>query len=275
MEKTRFIPAGQHWRKVLFEVIFEAETPAGKAFDILLLIAILASTLTVMLESVPGLKFRHGELFVVLEWSFTLLFTVEYLLRLVCLRNPLKYMLSFYGVIDFLSFAPTYISLLQAGAQTFLVLRLLRLMRIFRLLKLSEYLNAATLLQSALVASRRKILVFMFAVLIGVLILGSMAYAIEGAENGFVSIPTSVYWAIVTLTTVGYGDIAPQTTLGKLLASVVMLLGYSVIAVPTGIVSAELARQASSPSARSCPACGRDGHDSDAGYCKYCGSKMK
>lgn len=262
------------WRGKLYQVIFEADTPSGKGFDIVLLYAILASTLTVVLESVPELRAQYGPLFYVLEWVFTILFTGEYVLRIACLRNPTGYIFSFFGIVDFLAVLPTYISLLVPGAQPFLILRLLRLLRVFRILKLGAYLSAAELLRNAIYASRRKIFVFLFAVLIGVLIVGTLAYAIEGEERGFTSIPTSVYWAIVTITTVGYGDLAPQTTLGKFLASVAMLMGYAVIAVPTGIVTTEMARGSKKETSRGCPACGRDGHDPDAEYCKYCGGEL-
>ncbi|MFP4163102.1 MAG: ion transporter [Chitinispirillaceae bacterium] len=274
MDQSKNNSSPVSWREKLNEIIFEAETFRGKAFDVVLLIAILGSTLTVVLESVPELRNQFRPLFFYLEWGFTILFTIEYIMRLMCLRHPAGYMSSFFGVIDLLAVLPTYIGLLIPGAQSFLILRLLRLLRVFRILKLGAYLSAASLLRNAILASKRKVLVFLFAVLIMVLILGSMAYAIEGERHGFVSIPTSVYWAIVTITTVGYGDLAPQTTLGKLLASVAMLLGYAIIAVPTGIVTAEMARGSSSVSTRACSFCDRGGHDPDADYCKFCGGKL-
>ncbi len=261
-------------RGKLYQVTFQADTPLGKGFDVVILFAILASTLTVVLESVSGLRIQYGTIFIVLEWVFTILFTIEYILRIACLRSPTGYIFSFFGIVDLLAVLPTYISLLVPGAQPFLILRLLRLLRVFRILKLGAYLSAAELLRNAIYSSRRKIIVFLFAVLIGVLIVGALVYAIEGEEHGFTSIPTSVYWAIVTITTVGYGDLAPQTTFGKFLASVAMLMGYAVIAVPTGIVTTEMARGSKKVSSRPCPKCGRDGHDPDAEYCKYCGGKL-
>ncbi len=230
---------GPRWRSKLHEVVFEADTPAGKAFDIALLVLILGSILVVVLESVPAVRARHGRTFWAAEWVFTILFTVEYLLRLVSVRRPGRYVRSFFGIVDLLAVLPTYLSLLLPGAQALLVVRALRLLRVFRILKLGEFLGEAQMLAQALKASVRKIAVFLQAVLVMVLIIGSLMYLIETPESGFTSIPQSIYWAIVTLTTVGYGDIAPQTVLGKILASLVMILGYGLIAVPTGIVTVE------------------------------------
>ncbi len=265
------------WRDRLHEIIFEAETPTGKAFDIVLLISICISVLVVMLESVPFIQVRYGEQLLYIEWFFTLLFTVEYILRLISVLRPLAYARSFFGVVDFLSIVPTYLGLFVSGAQYLLVIRILRLLRIFRVLKLVEYIEESRELTTALWASRRKISVFLLTVVTLVFIIGSAMYVIEGPENGFTSIPTGIYWSVVTLTTVGYGDIAPQTALGKTLATIVMLMGYGIIAVPTGIVTMELSRGRPRPQdalTRACPTCGREGHDPDAEYCKYCGSGL-
>ncbi|KAB2963322.1 MAG: ion transporter [Thermoanaerobaculia bacterium] len=263
------------WRRRLHGVVFEAETPAGRAFDYTLLALILASVAAVLAESVPELRARHGALLRALEWGFTLLFTLEYGLRLAAVRRPLVWARSFYGVVDLLAVLPTYLALVLPGAQTLLVLRALRLLRIFRILKLAALLDEAAVLRAALVASRRKVFVFLSTVMILVLLIGSAMYLVEGEENGFVSIPISIYWAIVTLTTVGYGDLAPQTPLGRLLASLVMLLGYAILAVPTGIVTSELiAAHGRRPTTEACPACGHAAHDHDALYCKLCGAKL-
>lgn len=264
------------WRHRLHEVIFEAETKAGRAFDIALLAVILASVAVVLAESVPELRTVHGDLFRAIEWGFTALFTAEYLLRLLAVRRPLAWARSFFGVIDLLAVLPTWLALVVPGAQTLLVLRALRLLRIFRIFKLAAFLAEANLLRAALAASRRKIFVFLATVLLLVLVLGSLIYLVEGEEAGFVSIPRSMYWAIVTLTTVGYGDLAPQSALGRFVASIVMLLGYSILAVPTGIFTGELlaAARRRGVSNQACPSCGLEGHDSDARHCKFCGAKL-
>ena len=265
----------QPWRERLHEVIFEAETPAGKAFDVALLLCIVASVVTVLLESVASIRAQHGPILRALEWGFTLLFTVEYVLRLACVRRPLRYALSFFGLVDLLAIVPTYLSFFVAGAQSLIVIRALRLLRIFRVLKLGHFVGEARMLRAALHASLRKITVFLGTVLTIVLIVGALMYLVEGETSGFTSIPQSMYWAIVTLTTVGYGDIAPQTILGKLLASVVMILGYGIIAVPTGIVTVELAHARRAPiTTEACPDCGAGGHDSDAVFCKFCGGRL-
>ena len=270
--ETRLAP----WRQKLFEVIFEADTPGGRAFDVGLIICILASVTVVMLDSVGPVRERFGGWLQGAEWFFTILFTIEYIFRLACVGRPIRYAASFFGLVDLLAILPTYVSLLVPGTRYFLVVRILRVLRIFRILKLGTCLQEAHLLRRALLASRRKILVFLFAVLTMVVILGSLIYLIEGPENGFTSIPTSVYWAIVTLTTVGYGDISPQTPWGQVLASLVMILGYSIIAVPTGIVTVHLAdeHRKGPVCGQACPSCGAEGHDADARHCKYCGTRL-
>lgn len=268
------IPVGST-RERLHETVFEAETPTGKAFDIALLGAILLSVLAVILDSVTSIRTEHGGLLRILEWAFTVLFTAEYGLRIYCAPRPTRYIRSFFGLVDLISILPTYLSFFIAGSQSLLVIRALRLLRVFRVLKLAHYLGEANVLMNALRASRPKITVFLGAVVTAVVIVGAAMYLIEGEENGFVNIPTAMYWAIVTMTTVGYGDIAPQTIPGQILASILMILGYGIIAVPTGIVSAELVRKLPKPvSTRACPSCGDDGHDPDATHCKYCGSGL-
>lgn len=263
-------------RARLHEVIFESDTPAGRYFDLALIWLILLSVATVLLESVREVRGQYGKLLYALEWLFTLLFTVEYFLRLLSVRRPLRYARSFFGVIDLLAIIPTYLSIFVPGSQYLLVIRILRLLRVFRLLKLSEYVAEADTLRHALRASRRKISVFISAVVLLVVIIGTLMYVIEGEVNGFTSIPRSIYWAIVTLTTVGYGDLSPKTSVGQIVASIVMITGYGIIAVPTGIVSVELAQavRRKTVSGQSCPSCGVEGHDPDAIYCKYCGAKL-
>ena len=265
----------KNWRARLHEIIFGAETTAGKTFDVLLIASIFLSVIVVMLDSVALINAVYGRLFFYLEWFFTLLFTIEYLLRLGCIGRPWRYAASFFGIIDLLAILPTYLSLLLPGAEIFLVIRILRVLRIFRVLKLVQYIGEANLLIQAMKASMRKITVFLFAVLSLVIIFGSLIYVIEGEPNGFTSIPRSVYWAIVTMTTVGYGDISPKTGFGQALAALVMIIGYSIIAVPTGIVTAEIAQQFKKrTSNRPCPECGANNHDDDAEYCKYCGASL-
>jgi voltage-gated potassium channel len=268
-------PRTATWRNRLHEIIFEADTPAGRAFDVLLLWSIVLSVLAVLLESVPSVQGRYKQLLRIAEWIFTILFTVEYALRLISVGRPLRYATSFFGVIDLLAIVPTYLSVLLPGAQTLLVIRALRLLRVFRVLKLVRFLEESRVLGQALRASRHKITVFLGTVLTLVLILGTLMYLIEGEVHGFDSIPRSMYWAIVTLTTVGYGDIAPATIPGQILASLVMILGYSIIAVPTGIVTVELSRATQAQvSTQACPQCSAEGHDADAKHCKYCGAKL-
>lgn len=262
-------------RKELYEIIFEADTPAGKMFDVTLLIIILLSVLLVMLESVPGIRQSHRELLIILEWAITLIFTIEYIVRILVVKKPWKYILSFYGIIDFLAVLPTYLSLIMVGSQSLIVIRMLRLLRIFRILKLTRYTQAGRTLARAIWASREKVSVFIFFVVILVVIIGTIMYLVEGEASGFSSIPVSIYWAVVTLTTVGYGDISPATALGQFLASFVMIMGYAIIAVPTGIVTAEMISSSSKDdNTQVCPNCLHDKHDNDAIHCKKCGAKL-
>ncbi|MDO1449139.1 ion transporter [Rhodocytophaga aerolata] len=264
------------WRNRLYEIIFEADTPAGRRFDIALLIAILLSIVVVMLESVSSIQANYGDWLRTLEWFFTFLFTAEYLARLIAVRNPRRYIFSFLGIIDFLAIIPTYLSIVFVGSQYLLVIRTIRLLRIFRILKLSRYLGEATVLTTALKASRHKIVVFLLTVVSIVIIAGTLMYLVEGPENGFTSIPISIYWSIVTLTTVGYGDIAPKTVLGQALASFIMITGYGIIAVPTGIVTSELSKISykSTVSTQTCPNCLAQDHDTGSAYCKHCGTRL-
>ncbi|MEN8141333.1 MAG: ion transporter [Thermodesulfobacteriota bacterium] len=265
------------WRLRLHEIIFEADTRGGKAFDLCLIASIVMSVLAVMLDSVAAVHIPYARQLFLLEWFFTLLFTVEYLLRLVSTKAPWRYARSFFGLVDLLAIIPTYISLFLPGGKYLLVIRILRILRVFRVLKLVWYLKEAHLLLVALGASRRKITVFLFVVLTLVVVFGSFMYVIEGDQNGFTSIPRSIYWAIVTMTTVGYGDISPQTNLGQSVASLIMIIGYAILAVPTGIVTVEMANAWSQDklSCQVCRYCNREGHDSDATYCKFCGGGLK
>ncbi len=267
--------AQEKWRAVIHEIIFEADTPKGKLFDVLLIFSILFSVIIVMLDSVTAIRNQYGTALFIIEWLFTILFTIEYILRIICIGRPIRYITSFFGIVDFLAILPTYLSLILPGSHYFIVIRILRVLRIFRVLKLAKYLGEASMLVTALKASSRKISIFLFFVLILVVIIGSLMYMIEGHANGFTSIPRGVYWAIVTLTTVGYGDISPNTALGQALAAVVMILGYGILAVPTGIVTFEMAGAFEQEvTTRSCPECVSEGHDKDAEYCKYCGAKI-
>jgi len=264
-------------KKKIYIIIFGTETPAGKMFDVALLTMIILSVTVVILESVRPLRESYHDLFTNVEWIFTLVFTLEYLLRIYSAPNPRKYITSFFGIIDLLAILPTYMGLIFDQSTFLLTIRALRLLRIFRVFKLGRYLKEAAILVKALQLSIHKIIVFFGAVLTLVLILGSLLYLIEGEENGYTSIPQSVYWAIVTITTVGYGDIAPVTVLGKILASIAMLTGFSIIAVPTGIISVEISKAVRSEKksrAKSCSDCGHDTHDNDAVYCKICGKKL-
>jgi voltage-gated potassium channel len=255
-------------------VIFEADTPAGRAFDIALLVAVVVSVLAVVLESVAEIRSRYGPALRAIEWTITGLFTVEYALRLLAVQQPWRYARSFYGIVDLLAIVPTYLAMAVPQTQSFMVIRAIRLLRVFRILKLAHFLYEADVLVTALRASRRKITVFLGGIVTVVVIVGTLMYVIEGEAHGFTSIPTSMYWAVVTMTTVGYGDIAPRTPLGQFLASLLMILGYGVIAVPTGIVSVELANASRAVSRQACPACGAEGHDVDAAHCKYCGAPL-
>jgi voltage-gated potassium channel len=261
-------------RAKLHEVIFEADTPAGKAFDVVLLVLIVASVLAVVLESVTSIREHYGSLLRGFEWLVTILFTIEYVLRLYSVGRPLSYARSFFGVVDLLAILPTYLSLVFTGAQSLLVIRALRLLRVFRVLKLVRFVGEAAQLREALRASARKITIFIGAVLTVALVAGTVIYLIEGEESGFTSIPQAMYWAIVTMTTVGYGDVAPQTVWGKFLATVIMILGYGIIAVPTGIVSVEMHAAARTISTQACPSCSSEGHDPDAKFCKNCGAGL-
>lgn len=263
-------------RQRLYRVIFEHDTRPGRAFDIALLVAIVLSVAVVMLDSVAAISARFGRELKAIEWFFTILFTIEYLLRLYSVPRPVHYARSFFGIVDLLAILPTYLSLVFPTGRFLLTIRILRVLRVFRVLKLVQFLGEANVLGRALRASRHKIGVFLLTVLSIVVIVGSLMYVIEGPESGFTSIPVSIYWAIVTLTTVGYGDIAPQTALGQTLASLLMITGFGIIAVPTGIVTVELGRAAAEVQAARppCAVCGRGGHASDAAYCKYCGAEL-
>ena len=261
-------------RSRVHEIIFEADTFWGKVFDVVLLIAIVMSVIAVMLETVTEVQIKYGRQLAIAEWVFTILFTIEYIARLWAVNKPWKYASSFFGIIDLLSILPNYIGLFVSGAQAFMVLRSIRLLRVFRVFKLVRFLGEASQLSSALRASRAKFIVFVGGVFILVVILGTLMYIIEGGENGFTSIPKSIYWAVVTLTTVGYGDIAPSTALGQSLATLIMILGYGIIAVPTGIVTAEMAQGFKSTSTKSCHNCSAEGHLDDAEFCYRCGEKL-
>ncbi|MGQ7243005.1 ion transporter [Salinicola sp. V024] len=265
---------GSSLRKRLFQIIFESDTPLAKAFDITLITLILVSVATVFLDSVPGLHKRYGEIFYVVEWGFTLIFTLELVLRLYCLDRPLRYLRSFYGILDLLAILPTWLALFIPGAQSLLVVRVLRVLRVFRVLRLMEFVGEGRMLVEALQRSQRKILLFLTTILLIITIFGSVIYMIEPPEAGFTSMPRAMYWAVVTLTTVGYGDIAPVTPLGQFISAFMMVLGYSIIAVPTGVFSAEVIRsiQRERYSEEACPGCGREGHEQDAKYCRFCGS---
>ncbi|HEX4853142.1 ion transporter [Arenimonas sp.] len=271
----RFSPAAESgWRARWFEIIFRHEPGAPRRFDLLLIGAIVASVVVVILDSEAGLHARFGPWFYAIEWGFTLLFTAEYLARLAVVKHPLRYARSFYGVIDLLSILPTYLSLVLPGSQALLVVRILRILRIFRVLKLMEYTEAGGLLVGALYRSRRKIAVFMLAVLTLVVIFGAAMYVVEGPENGFTSIPIAMYWAIVTMATVGFGDITPLTPLGRFVTSVLILIGYGIIAVPTGIYTAELAAGLRERRKVACPGCGLAEHEPDAAHCRRCGTAL-
>ncbi|HEY8568825.1 ion transporter [Microbulbifer sp.] len=263
-------------RKWLNEVIFGTDTPAGKYFDVVLIWTILFSVVLVLLASVESWWVRYGDIFFALEWFFTALFTVEYLTRIYCARDRRSYIFSFYGLVDLLAILPSYLALMYTGATYLMVIRLLRVLRIFRVLKLVRYLSDANLLVRSLWQARRRILVFYASVLVLCIIFGSVMFIVEGPQNGFTSIPKSIYWTIVTITTVGFGDITPHTAWGQAIASMTMLIGYSIIAVPTGIVTAELAHELGREKQLArCHNCGRAGHDADSEFCKHCGYKLE
>ena len=265
------------WRLRLYIVIFEADTRAGRLFDQWLIAIILSSIAVVVLDSVQSFGARYDALFNVLEWSFTIAFTLEYVARLVCVRHPLRYALSFYGLVDLLAVLPTYLALFVPGVHALIDVRVLRLLRVFRIFKLTAYMSEYQSLARALAASRRKIMVFLMAVLMIVLIMGTVMYVVEGPGNGFANIPTAVYWAVTTMTTVGFGDITPKTDLGRLIASMMMLLGWGILAVPTGIVTSEmtaLRRPAPAPTNRTCHECLTEGQTLEAQYCFHCGSRL-
>jgi voltage-gated potassium channel len=263
-------------RRRLHEIIFESDTPAGRGFDLILLWTVILSVLVVMIESIASIRSEYGEVLRAVEWIFTGLFSLEYLLRLLAVRRPLRYATSFFGVVDLLAILPTFISLLVPGAQALLIVRIARLLRVFRILKLASFLHEADVLRRALAASRAKITVFLGAVIAVVVVTGTLMYLIEHENPGFDNIPRAIYWAIVTLTTVGFGDITPKTPLGQILSSFIMIMGYGIIAVPTGIVSVELANASRETviSGQSCPSCSAEGHQPDAKYCRRCGHAM-
>lgn len=262
------------WRQSLYVVIFEADTRAGRYFDLSLIAAIVFSVIVVILDSVAPIAQRHARLFDVLEWGITFLFSAEYLLRLLCVRHPIRYMTSAFGIIDLLSILPTYIALFFPEAYALMDVRVLRLLRVFRILKLVPYVAEYRAPLDALYASRRKILIFLSFVMLVVLLLGTMMYVIEGPEHGFTSIPTAVYWAITAVTTVGFGDIVPKTDVGRAIASLMMLIGWGTLAVPTGIISAELTARRASVSTRTCPECLKENVPTDDYFCGQCGAKL-
>jgi len=263
------------WKHRVHEIIYEADTKAGKIFDVILLIVIITSVLLVMLESVDSINKEYSAFLNTAEWGITILFSVEYLLRVITIKKPTKYIFSFYGIIDLLSTIPKYLSIILVGSHNLAALRALRLLRVFRILKLARYIGASNRLLIALKSSKAKIAVFLFFIVIICVILGTVMYMIEGSENGFTSIPRSVYWAIVTLTTVGYGDIAPHTPIGQFIASIIMILGYAIIAIPTGIVTSEMTKaDAVHTNTQSCPDCLAENHIDDAEFCYNCGSKL-
>ncbi|MEO8536386.1 MAG: ion transporter [Betaproteobacteria bacterium] len=277
MQRDEFGRPAQGWRRVAFDVIFGTETPAGRAFDVVLMLLIVASVVVVMLDSIAPLAARHGLLFNRLEWFFTVVFTLEYVLRLSSVRHPLRYARSFFGIVDLLAVLPTYVAAFLPELAFLVDVRVFRLLRVFRVLKLGEYMEEFQFLSRAFADSRRKILVFLSAVLVAVLIGGTVMYVVEGPERGFTSIPMSIYWAVTTMTTVGFGDITPSTDLGRLIASIMMLLGWGVLAVPTGIVTAEMTARHSArwfAPARACAACRTLGHERAARFCKQCGNRL-
>lgn len=269
------------WRRRWFDIIFRHDTPPSRNFDLLLIAAIFASVIVIMLDSDPWLHVDHARILYAIEWTFTLLFTAEYVMRLLVVRRPWRYALSLWGIIDLLSILPTYLSVVFPGSQNLLVVRILRILRLFRILKLTQYVEEGGMLMGALWRSRRKIFLFVTALLTIAVIFGALMYVVEGPEHGFATIATGMYWAIVTMATVGYGDLSPVTPLGRFIASVLILIGYSIIAVPTGIYTAELASSLRESThapdhhdARGCPECGLEGHDPEAAHCRGCGARL-
>ena len=266
-----------NWRDVMYDVIFKEDTVAGKSFDISVIVIIALSVITVIINTVDSIEQEYGNILHIAEWVFTIIFTIEYILRLICCKRPAAYARSFFGVVDLFSIVPTYISVFLPGSHVLLVVRILRVLRIFRVLKLVKYIGESDLLIDALRSSRRKITVFLFSVITIVIIFGSVMYIVETPENGFTNIPQSIYWAVVTLTTVGYGDVTPQTHIGKAIAMVIMVMGYGILAVPTGIVTAEMTKAMghhNKISTNVCEGCGYRWHDDDAHYCKHCGNTL-
>ncbi|HKL67978.1 MAG TPA: ion transporter, partial [Bacteroidales bacterium] len=267
------------FKERLYEIIFEADTKAGKTFDIILITSIIISIIAVIFDSIPGLSESMHNSFTAIEWIITVFFTLEYFTRIAIVRKPLRYIFSFYGIIDFLAIIPTYLGIIVSGGSSLLVIRVLRLLRIFRVFKLSRYTLAGSIISRSLAESKAKIGVFLAAVTTIVIVIGTLMYLVEGSENGFTSIPRGIYWTIVTITTVGYGDIAPATALGQLIASLTMLTGYAIIAVPTGIVTAEISQQQkllkfNRGNTQTCPECLAQDHEDNAEYCKHCGTKL-
>ena len=274
-ETAHFGKPPRGWRRQLFRIVFESDTRAGRAFDTVVIVAILLSVAAVMADSVASITMRHGPLLNGIEWMFTILFTIEYVARIVSVEKPLRYALSFFGIVDLAAVLPTYLAVVFPEAQVLIDVRILRLLRCFRVFKLTRYLTEVRLLARAMANSMRKILVFLSVVVMVVLIVGTLMYVIEGPRHGFTSIPKSIYWALSTITTVGYGDLVPGTELGRALASVIMLIGWGILAVPTGIVTAEMTVQSLGPSGReSCRDCGTAGHAADSTFCRRCGAKL-
>lgn len=274
-DAARFGRPARGWRRRLFNIVFESDTHAGRLFDTVVIVAIVLSVAAVIADSVASVKSRHGELLNVIEWIFTILFTMEYITRLLCVNRPLRYARSFFGIVDLAAVLPTYLAFMFPEAQVLIDVRVLRLVRVFRIFKLTRYLSEVRLLSRAMTNSMRKILVFLSVVVMAVLVVGTLMYVIEGPENGFTSIPKSIYWALSTITTVGYGDIVPRTELGRALAAVVMLIGWGILAVPTGIVTAEMTVQSlGRATGERCAECGVTGHAADALYCRRCGVRL-
>ncbi len=265
-----------NWQDVLYNVIFEADTVAGKSFDIALIVIIALSVITVIINTVDTIEQKYGNILHILEWIFTIIFTLEYILRLICCKRPVVYARSFFGIVDLFAILPTYISIFLPSSYVLVVIRVLRVLRIFRVLKLVKYIGESEMLIDALRSSRRKITVFLFSIVTMVIIFGSMMYIIESPENGFTNIPQSIYWAVVTLTTVGYGDVVPHTHIGKAISMIIMVMGYAILAVPTGIVTAEMTKAMGHIKGKSnaCTKCGYKWHDDDAHYCKHCGNTL-